>query len=60
MSNVFEFPSRTITLTRLFCEDCAIPLTYWLGSDGDAYGLCTRCDLQMPDEVELKDEVIAH
>ena len=56
MSNVTKFPTRTITLARLYCEDCALPLTYWLGTDGDAYGLCPRCDLQHPEEIEMNAE----
>ena len=60
MSNVIDLPKRSIKLTRVYCEECELPVTYWLGTDDCAYGLCPSCDLNIPDEIDLSTEEIEH
>jgi len=60
--SVIDFPMPTVTLKRLYCEDCSQPLQYWLGDDDAAYGLCGKCDLAVPDEcvIPLPSNETAH
>jgi hypothetical protein len=60
MSKIVQFPKTTVSLTRLYCDDCGIGLSYWVGDDDNAYGLCSRCDLQQPDEIVLGTEETEH
>lgn len=60
MSKIVELFKKKITLNKLYCEECGIPLSYWLGNDDNAYGLCSRCDLQEVDEIELGTEETEH
>ena len=52
MSNVIDFPTFSLTVTRAFC-DCGRSLEYWVSDDDYAYGLCPRCDLNNAEEVLL-------
>jgi|TARA_R110000803_G_scaffold93252_1_gene160738 hypothetical protein len=50
MSNVISLPTKTIKITRLYC-DCGVPLSYWIDDADNSYGLCQRCDLHEPEEI---------
>ena len=52
MSNVIQFPTIGITATKCFC-DCGNSLEYWVGDDGNAYGICPHCNLDYPDEINI-------
>jgi hypothetical protein len=60
MSGVIKFPKKTTKIHRLYCDECDLPLSYWLGDDDSAYGLCDRCDLNVPDSIQLKGEETEH
>jgi hypothetical protein len=61
MSNVTKLHSGCHNLKKLYC-DCGHTLEYWLGDDNCAYGICPRCDLDMPQEITVKekDEWVKH
>jgi hypothetical protein len=42
--NVIKFPKKNTTVYKQFCE-CGNTLEMWIDSSGDAYGMCSRCDL---------------
>jgi len=55
--NVIKFPKgEDYKLIRQYCE-CGAVLEHWLDSNGDSYGLCTRCHLGVGDElVQTSDD----
>lgn len=55
MSNVINFPSNGIIATKCFCE-CGNSLEYWVGDDGNAYGICSHCNIGMPTEIEVVEK----
>jgi hypothetical protein len=50
--------SSSMTLTRVFCDDCGTGLQYWLSQEEDtAYGLCPACHLGAPVEVSWSEKI---
>ena len=58
MGDVINFPPKSMSLHRQFCDDCAGVLEYWLGGDDMAYGVCTGCMGLIPSEIEFNEEMI--
>ena len=58
MGDVVQFPPKSMSLHRQFCDDCAGVLEYWLGGDDMAYGVCTGCMELIPSEIEFSEEMI--
>jgi hypothetical protein len=58
MSKVIEFPNKSISVKKMYCE-CGLSLDYWLGADDCAYGMCPRCNLDNPEELTVKLEEIS-
>mgnify|MGYP003629798552 FL=1 len=58
MGDVVQFPPKSMSLHRQFCDDCAGVLEYWLGGDDMAYGVCTSCMELIPSEIEFNEEMI--
>ena len=52
MSNVIDFPKSGISATKWFCE-CGHAREYWVGSDGNGYGICPHCNLGQPTEINI-------
>jgi len=55
MSNVINFPTTGVTAAKSFCK-CGNGLEYWVGNDGNAYGICPHCNIGMPCEIEIFEE----
>ena len=55
MSNVINFPTTGVTAVKSFCK-CGNSLEYWIGSDGNAYGICPHCNIGVPCEIEILEE----
>jgi len=48
----------SMTLKKLFCDDCGFELKYWLSVEEDvAYGICDQCHLNMPSEVAWSESI---
>jgi hypothetical protein len=56
MSNVVKFPSKTMRLHRMYCDDCSSVLEYWLDDADYAYGICVRCLGVIPETIEYNNE----
>ncbi len=52
MSNVINFPKSGVSATKWFCE-CGHALEYWVGDDGNGYGICPPCNLGQPTEINI-------
>ena len=52
MSNVIEFPQSGVTATKAFCE-CGVSLEYYVGDDGNGYGICPHCNIGMPYKITI-------
>ncbi len=52
MDNVINFPKIGVAATKCFCE-CGNGLEYWIGDDGNGYGICTHCNLGYPTKINI-------